>query len=179
MRGAKHVLRKLIKDIIAVELTEAVAHFLNCFLGDALSAEPKPVNSTNSSHSWTILTPASLREQITREVLRRYRVVLPESAFEEDLSKLRTLRELCLATGIQLELRNYTFEKAQANGHAEEASTQEQKKQGGAKKARSASPTPAERETTFVPEDILNIHPVVKNAPFKVGSILQPYIDHR
>lgn len=168
MRGVKHVLRKLIKDITAIEVTEVVSHFLNCFLGTALSDNPKAINTTNSTNAWTSLTPSTLREQITHEVLRRYRFVLPESAFEEDLSKLRTLRELCLATGIQLELRSYTFEKAQANGHAEDVSSSEQKKQSGAKKARGASPTPVERETTFVPEDVLNIHPVVKNAPFKV-----------
>lgn len=165
-RGAKHVLRKLIKDITAIELVEAVSHFLNCFVGTGLVAEPKPVNATDSTNAWTKLTASSLREQISKTVLRRFRYVLPENAFEKDLTKPRALRELCLATGIQIELHNYTFEKPAANGHAEEVP--EQKKQASNKKSRSASPAPAERITTFVPEDILNIHPVIKNAPFKV-----------
>lgn len=170
MRGAKHVLRLLIKDTNAIELTEAIAHFLNCLLGTGLVAEPKAVNTTKSSKSWTTLTPSSLREQVTQEVRRRYRFVLPGDAFEQHVSKLRMLRDLCMSSGIQLNLQSYTFEKPQANGHAEESSTQDQKKQAGKnKQPRSASPAPAERQTTFVPEDILNVHPVIKKAPFKVS----------
>lgn len=169
MRGAKHVLRLLIKDTTAIELTEAIAHFLNCFLGAGLVAEPKAVNSTASKNPWTSLTPCSVREQITQEVRRRYRYILPSDAFEENVSKLRTLRELCMSSGIQMNLQGYTFEKQQTNGHAEE-----QKKQAGNKKqARNASPAPsAERQTTFIPEDIMNVHPVIKKAPFRVSSLV-------
>lgn len=169
MRGAKHTLRLLIKDTTATELTEAISHFLNCLLGTGLVAEPKAINTTKSTKPWTSLTPSSLREQIKGEVRRRYRFILPSDAFEEHVSKLRMLRELCMSSGIQLNLQSYIFEKPQANGHAEEASAQEQKKQTGKnKQARSASPAPAERQTTFVPEDVLNVHPVIKKAPFKV-----------
>lgn len=173
MRGAKHVLRSLIKDLTAVELTEAISHFLNCLLGTGLVSEPKAINTSKSTKSWVSLTPSSLQKHIIQEVRKRYRFALPNEAFEQDVQKLRVLRELCLATGIQMHLQGYTFEKQQqANGHAEETSTQEQKKQGGNKKqARSASPAPAERQTTFVPEDVLNLHPVLKKAPFKVSWV--------
>lgn len=174
MRGAKHVLRSLIKDTAAIEITEAISHFLNCLLGTGLAAEPRAINTTGSTRSWTSLTPSSLREQITQEVRRRYRYVLPTDAFEENVSKLRILRELCVSTGIQMSLQSYTFEKPQVNGHAEESSTQEQKNKAGNKKqVRTASTVPTERQTTFTPEDILNIHPVIKEAPFKVSIAAQ------
>jgi protein TIF31 len=135
-----------------------------------LTTEPRAINTSQSSKSWISLTPSALQTSITTEVRRRYRFVLPSSAFEQDVSKPRLLRELCLASGIQLALQTYTFEKAQSNGRADETpqQQQQQKKNKAEKNARSASPAPAvERSMTFTPDDILNVYPVIKKAPFK------------
>lgn len=70
------------------------------------------------------------------------------------------LREICLKMGFQLKARDYTFEKSavQTNG-----TTKSKKAVNGANGHKPA-------EVTFYPEDLLNVVPIVKDAPLKVLS---------
>ena len=68
------------------------------------------------------------------------------------------LREVCMKMGFQLKARDYLFEKAETMANCP----------GKTKKATNGTNGQKVDETTFYPEDILNVVPVVKDAPLKV-----------
>lgn len=173
VRGSKHVLRGITTGLRTVELSEAISHFFNCLLGSSLNASPAPVNSVGSNAEWTKLTPASLREQVASEVRKRFRYALPEHALDRDLHRPQLLRELCLAAGIQLDMRQYAFDDPQpeTNGvHSDDGVATKGKNKSKA----SSSASPVERSTTFVPDDVMNVYPVAKKVSFRVGPCLGP-----
>lgn len=173
VRGAKHILRRQVSGLRALELSEAISHFFNCLFGAGVNSSPPVVNTTSSSADWTKLTPASLREQITAEIRKRFRYAIPSQALGDDLPHKQVLRELCLAMGIQLNLQTYAFSPSAAapktNGvHSEDEQVKDKKK----KKTKTAAPSsvPAERPTTFVPDDIVNVYPISKSTVYRVNN---------
>lgn len=157
-RASKHILRSLLKGLLADEWANVISHFLNCLVGTALEASPKPVPnpspfaSADEPAAWTQLTPESLRKQIAKEVESRFRYTVPAEYLVEDLKKAQIVRELASRFAFQLVARDYQFAPA-------EEGTAEKKIVG--KKAKAAA---AGRTTTFVPEDVLTLIPVVKIA---------------
>lgn len=186
LRASKRILRSLLKGIEYADVSACVSHFLNCLLGSSVESSPSPAYQPSQfangpAPAWTGLTPESLAEQVRSEVKRRFRFELPRLYLETELRKAQLLREICLRNGIQLKLQDYRFEPTDApiaaglNGHAAQASEDslgegEGAKSGGKKKKKKGSSKKAEaahkreRTTTFEPEDVLNLLPVVKDS---------------
>ncbi|EST05299.1 CLU domain protein [Kalmanozyma brasiliensis GHG001] len=152
---------------------------------------PSPL-SDNAEAEWTKLTPEKLREQITGEIRKRFRFELPGSFFDQELRRAQLLREVALRTGIQLKLQDYVLEgklaevdstvsddshsEAQPNGQSAGKKNKNKKKggneqQNGAKKTNGVAAVAADkkvskqaRTTSFEPEDVLNLVPIVKDS---------------
>ncbi|OZJ06171.1 hypothetical protein BZG36_00998 [Bifiguratus adelaidae] len=163
VRASKHVLRRLLKDMPLSEVPKIVSHFLNCLLG--ANMQPKPCASADSKNGWADLTPSKVSEQLRNEIALRYRY-LPAENFNATLRKLPVLREICLRVGIQLEARDYDFEISDDSAVQTpigSASAHDSKSRKHSKKDAKAAKKES-RTTTFVPEDILNLVPVTKQA---------------
>ncbi|KAI9254747.1 clustered mitochondria-domain-containing protein [Helicostylum pulchrum] len=180
IRACKRLLRKYLVHCTADETSLCISHFLNCFLGASFNAKPTPVlpeGTNRNDFEWAQLTPTVLRTLISQQVLLRFRYKLQEDAVDQ-LSLIPTLRELCLRTGIQVNARDYRTEpyteEERAAFAAEDAAHQaamDRKKQEQShargkksKKTTEASKRPTRRMTTFIPEDIFNLMPTVKQA---------------
>ncbi|CEH12045.1 protein tif31 [Ceraceosorus bombacis] len=196
VRGAKRVLRALLKPLPADQAPSAISHFLNCLLGAALESNPRAVWQKSPFHvaadappAWLEITSHSVVADVRAEVRRRYRYELAANFFEANFRKGQALRELSQRCGFQLKLQEYNFERADkplVNGHANGASEDSQTEAvtspaatgsapSGKKKKKGTLPetqvvpgfTPARRGpklTTFEPEDILHLLPVVKDS---------------
>ncbi|RKP27935.1 clustered mitochondria-domain-containing protein, partial [Syncephalis pseudoplumigaleata] len=145
VRSAKHILRRLLQTATARWEADCIAHFLNCLLGRDVNRTPQPRYRGEHPPAYVALTPASLDEQIGKEVALRFRYKLanPTHTIEQEIRKLPVLRDICLRVGIQIEARDYAF------------------------KARQAASAKQQCTTTFTPADIMNILPVVKETPLK------------
>ena len=156
VRSAKHCLRAYLRGVERTDAPACIAHFANCLLGSDLEPQPQPA-PTESKAAWTSLTPAALFDELRADIRRRFRFELPPLYLETDLRKPQVLRALCLKMGIQLAVRDYAFEPTPASQTP--AST------GPAKKNKRTVPMPApkpQRTTTFVPEDVVSLCPIVK-----------------
>ncbi|KAG9299129.1 hypothetical protein G9A89_020442 [Geosiphon pyriformis] len=149
IRATKRILRDLIRNLPLTVVPQCIAHFLNCLLGTSFNPNPQPYpsnynNSDESVHySYLELTPSSLVQQIRQTVLLRFRYCLPEQFIDHDIRKLALLREICFRNGIQIFAQGYHFTKKKSHGKNKK------------------------RQTTFLPQDILNILPIVKQANTK------------
>jgi protein TIF31 len=173
-RAAKRILRSLVKGLLSDEHPAVVSHFLNCLVGADFEASPKPVHTpspfiSDSPSSWTELTPESLRAQIESEVASRYRYVLPAEYLVKGLKKKQIVRELALRFGFQLASREYQFEAPSSSSTSPEETPaaptvngSSEKKVAGGKKAKTAGRQG--RSTTFQPEDVLALVPMIKDA---------------
>jgi len=168
-RAAKHVFSRYLRKLPLLDVPNCVAHLLNCLVGFNFNPTPAAQLSEDDEFSstpaapWTKLDVASLRQELTKEVYKRYRFTLSESWWNECKS-IALLREVCLKMGFQIKARDYSFEKVEkqeiVNGN------------GKSKKAANGVNGHKAEETTFYPEDILNVVPVVKDAPLRVYSNL-------
>ncbi|PWN28056.1 hypothetical protein BDZ90DRAFT_160733 [Jaminaea rosea] len=151
---------------------------------------PSPFDESPEEPAWAKLTPASLQEKVDFEVRRRYRFQLPSDYLTSGSArKPQLLREVSIRSGIQLKLQEYAFDAiaaGQANGHhstdsdsarpatppatsnkaATSVSVGNKKKKGGKKVAGIDEVSAAARtqSTTFSPEDVLNLLPIVKDS---------------
>jgi protein TIF31 len=161
-RATKHVFSRYLRKLSLLDVASCVAHLLNCFVGFKVNSSPKACHSDEiedseaSAPAWTLLNPKCLQGQIGQEVFKRYRFRLNDEWWDQ-CRCIVLLREVCLKMGFQLKARNYTFEKAEIPVDRSPKS----------KKSNGTNGHKAE-ETTFYPEDILNVVPVVKEAPLKV-----------
>jgi protein TIF31 len=148
VRASKHILRRLLKTTPARWSADCIAHFLNCLLGRNLNKAPKAEYQGKQPVAYAKLTPESLQEQLHEEIKLRFRYNVPcfTDFIERELRKLPTLREIALRVGIQIVARDYNF------------GSPDSVKPGKQKQSQS---------TTFTAQDIVNILPVVKEAPFR------------
>ncbi|GAA6053553.1 hypothetical protein JCM3770_005191 [Rhodotorula araucariae] len=183
VRGAKHTLNALLRASESYDHAAIVAHFYNCLLGAPLNASPVADVSglpTGVQRAWTAATPATVRAGVTREVAARFRYDLPAAWFDEVMIAQKVARELSLRVGAQLVARKYEFGSGKADlAVAAEATTSTAAertertvpapaKKGGkkAKKTKAAAEEQPKLQgppTTFRPEDVLNLGPVVKS----------------
>ncbi|CAO3674712.1 unnamed protein product [Rhizopus microsporus] len=178
VRASKRVLRNYLVDCSMEEAPLCVSHFLNCLLGAKFNPKPLPVlpeGANRNDYTWSQLTPHTLRNLLTKQVLLRFRYKLTEEDFDQ-LKLVPTLREICLRVGIQIQARDYRTEpyteEERAAHAAEDAAYQaaiERKKQESnrgkkSKKSNANLQRPSRRTTTFLPDDIMNIMPAVKQA---------------
>ncbi|CAG8543922.1 5185_t:CDS:10 [Dentiscutata erythropus] len=142
IRASKRILRSLLRQITNTYIPYCISHFLNCLLGTDFNMNPQPlvpdsVNDTkNLRYDYLTLTPSSLCRQICETVLIRYRYRLPEDFINAHVRKLPMLREICLRIGVQITVQGYHFLKKKSK----------------------------KRVTTFIPDDILNLIPTIKQA---------------
>ncbi|CAG8576150.1 4474_t:CDS:10 [Ambispora gerdemannii] len=152
VRSTKRILRDLLRDVPHVAIQHCVTHFLNCLLGTSYNPKPQPTLPTDQligehrRYLYFKMTPESLVQQIRDIALLHFRYQLSEDFVEKDVRKLPLLREICLRNGIQLISQVYHFTKKKSH-----------KKDSKNKK----------RPTTFLPEDVLNLLPTVKQANTK------------
>lgn len=157
LRSVKHIFTVYLQGCEMMNLSVAIAHFLNCFLYSGVVSNPlqgidefhgrnnKKRNkrrgksnplSCNDSTEWANFTSKSLWNQIKQEVKSYYDFDLAcsdiESALEQySLQKISLLRGFCIKTGLQILLKDYNFE--------------------------------SKNKPIFFEEDIQNIFPIVKH----------------
>ncbi|WFD34684.1 Intracellular distribution of mitochondria [Malassezia cuniculi] len=169
-RATKHVLRRLLRGRPQPEAAACVSHVLNCLVGGARNAAPKP---EVADAPWSAMTPESLAEEISAVVSTRFRFELPELYLKTEVRSPQLLRLVALRTGIQLRLQAYEFDEAPEVEENKPAPVSRRGKKG-------AAPRPprvvSRRETTFVPEDVLCIVPRVKSAIPK-SSLAEEAVD--
>ncbi|BGP04233.1 Clustered mitochondria [Rhodotorula toruloides] len=194
IRAAKHILNRLLRSAEAYDEAAIVAHFYNCLLGAAFNTSPvaDPIDlplGSQVDRSWTDLSPASLRADLVKEVAARFRHQLYESWFDEQMLKNKVARELSLRVGVQLVARKYDFAGAQADSsepHVNGVSTSSDsepaasssKKGKKSKKAKADvddKPKARGAPTTFTPEDVLNVGPVVKSTNHRSSLVEETF----
>lgn len=189
VRAFKHIVNGLLNHLPALFAPACISHLLNCFVGADLNAKPEAIIDeelrafyADGDYSFEKVTPLGLQQQIAKQIKMRYRYELPPS-WATEVKPLQLLRESCLRLGLQLVAKEYDFgrgerpalsyvattngsDTAPVNGvngaHHDEPANKKKKK-----KAREPSPvkeTATKATSTFVPEDILNIAPTVKDA---------------
>lgn len=185
-RVCKRLLRKYLHNCKVDEIRACVAHFFNCLLGNQLNPKPKPDIPDSASRNdieWAKLTPSMLESIVKRQVLLRFRYKLDDD-FLSKIKPVPTLREICLRVGVQLEARDYRFHAYDHNEHeamvAEQArirKAQQAQQQPGAKAKKSKKAAakeeankPKYRVNTFLPEDVQNLMPTVKQASSRVST---------
>ncbi|ODQ78006.1 hypothetical protein BABINDRAFT_163053 [Babjeviella inositovora NRRL Y-12698] len=188
-RASKHVLRAFSKDLPLPLLPAVVSHFHNCLLGAAVNPQPEfIVDETLKAlfaadvSSVSQLTPAGVVTLLEAEVFKRFRYQLP-AQWTETIKPVQLLREIAVKFGIQWKAQDYAFT---AETFASFKVGQQQTVVEKAKKTKKAKKTAfvirvIERTTTFVPEDIVNFSPVVKDSIYKstlTEEILQAATNH-
>lgn len=189
-RGFKRVAIKYLRYLPACFAQSCISHLLNCFLGSELNT--KPVVEVDESlkamypddkFDFERLTPESLKAELTKQVLIRYRYEL-ENEWVQSGKQMQMLREVCLKLGFQLEAKEYAFTKdaaptmktleaksssdslsvPQINGVHQSAENKKKKKKHADHSPNRAAASPTVPPTTFHPDDVLNVVPVVKEA---------------
>lgn len=185
VRSFKHVVAKYLRYLPLPLTSACIAHLLNCLLGTGLN--PKPSADIDSSLrnlysdtdlSFESVTPESLKVAIEGEASQRFRYKL-EPEWQAQLSHLQVLREVCLKLGLQVQAKEYAFtaaiaaaaqstaETAPVNGNGETKTNGESSNKKKKKKSRDGSPSSinsAPVPHTFVPDDIINVVPIVKDS---------------
>ncbi|XP_050311602.1 clustered mitochondria protein homolog [Anthonomus grandis grandis] len=160
LRSAKHVFTAYLQGCEMMNLSVAIAHFLNCFFySGAMAANPlqnvdefqsknnKKRNKRRNgrvnplmchdNNEWANLTPKSLWNQLRQELKAYYDYDLSGANDVEtvtecyNLQKVSLLRGFCLKSGVQILLRDYNLD--------------------------------SKNKLIFFEEDILNIFPIVKH----------------
>lgn len=183
-RAFKHVAAKYLRYIPIPLATSSISHLLNCLLGTNLNSEPKAIVDEelaglypDADLSFQDVTPASLRRDIEHQILIRYRYTIADD-WASHIKPMQLLRDTALKMGLQLEKKDYQFTTPVSNGAPavngsvpKENGANGQSKSSKKKKktARDGSPSSivsahVVAPTTFVPGDILNITPVIKEA---------------
>lgn len=185
-RASKYIFNGLLCGVPSPLAPFCISHFLNCLLGVEHNPNPKVVQDEglrklyhDTDFSFEKLNVQDLRASIAKEVQKRYRFEL-EVGWEAKIKPLQMLRELALKLGLQLKIKNYEFgppkasqEAAKANGDSTPTNGSQKTGKGGKKKG---SPTASVADlsdvskspsTTFEPDDLLNIVPIVKDSASK------------
>ncbi|CAG9863368.1 unnamed protein product [Phyllotreta striolata] len=154
LRSAKHIFTIYLQGCEMMNLSVAIAHFLNCFLYSGMVANPLQGQDENKNNKkrnkrrgranpltcidnneWANLTPKSLWNQLKSELKSYFDYELQSNDIDSTidaygLQKISLMRSFCLKTGIQILLRDYNFDS---------------------------------KNKVFYEEDILNIFPIVKH----------------
>ncbi|KAK3674634.1 Intracellular distribution of mitochondria [Recurvomyces mirabilis] len=192
-RAFKHVCVKFLRSLPACFAQNCIAHLLNCLLGAELNGSPKPeideamkAMYNEADFEFLDVTPEKLAAEIQRQVALRFRYEVGKEIVPAG-KHLQMLREVCLKLGFQLEAKDYQFGKdavpsqplqqkasaeslevPQTNGvhPPTEGGNKKKKKKLQAEHSpnRAASASPTAPTTTFQPENILNVVPIVKEA---------------
>ena len=127
-RATKHIFREYIQNAENITLSMAISHFLNCYLSSCTNPHSSPKNDelifkrkrkkhpfSNNVSEWASLTPKSLWNQIKNELSSYYDWKLPTDSIDStvekyNIQKISLLRSFCLSCGVQILLRDYSFD---------------------------------------------------------------------
>ncbi|XP_068246092.1 clustered mitochondria protein homolog isoform X1 [Palaemon carinicauda] len=140
-RAVKHIFTSYLQNVETISLSSAVAHFLNCYLSscnsphasgkndELLSKKKKkkhPFSYNNSYNQWSSLSPKTLWTRIKGELKSYYSWMLETDGIDNTVNKygvqkITLLRSFCMKSGVQLFLRDFTFDsKSQETFHEED-----------------------------------------------------------
>lgn len=191
-RAFKHLVRRYLKDLPIVFATSCLAHLLNCLLGRGLNEIPKArVDESlqdfysDADYSFATVTCESIKVDLETQVKIRYQYVL-DNNWPGEIRHLQLLRSIALKLGLQLTARDYHFNadiKSKSeqpltnsvtngganhlgtNGHTQgNASSKKKKKNTGHQSPTTVSSDLTSQQSTFHPDDIANIVPIIKDA---------------
>lgn len=181
-RAFKHISAIYLRALPLAFAPACLSHLFNTLLGYKVNATPRSEVDAqlrslykDMDFSFENVTPESLRKQIEEEIFKRFRYTL-DADWIETLRPIQVLREVSLKLGLQIEAKDYVFEKSLessngTNGAKEQAATNGQsqadsKKSKKKKPARDGSPAavPQPRLSTFSPDDFIDIVPIVKHS---------------
>ncbi|KAK0255829.1 Intracellular distribution of mitochondria [Friedmanniomyces endolithicus] len=193
-RAFKHVCNRALKMLPPCFAQSCVSHLLNCLVGVELNGKPEVevdeqlrAMYPEADLGFVEMTPERMRVEVLRQIALRFRYDVPDGLVKAG-KELQLLREICLKMGFQLEAKEYRFTKdapveqtvqkkpstdslevPQTNGvhpPAEGGGKKKNKKKhnGDHSPNRAASASPVAAPTTFRPENVLNIVPIVKEA---------------
>ncbi|EAW09658.1 translation initiation factor 3 subunit CLU1 [Aspergillus clavatus NRRL 1] len=177
-RAFKHIANRFMRNVPAPFVASCVAHLLNCLLGADVNANPRAEIDASlrefypeGDFTFETVTPETLRAEIEQQVALRYRFTL-ESEWFASLRHLQLLRDIAIKLGLQLGAREYAFTKDQlppkvpvvngANNAAQDEGKKKKKK--GADKSPSRAIVEEKPAVSIVPDDIVNVVPLVKDA---------------
>ena len=183
-RAFKHITNSYLRHLPAIFAASCLSHLLNVLLGTEVNPSPSPEIDSDlrqlypdGDFSFEKVTPQELEEEIIRQIQMRYRYTML-SSWKSEIKPLQLLREVCLRLGLQLAAREYNFGQTQhfllhqdsPPNYSEATSNygshvEETKK----KKKKTTEPVQTngvhvQPSTTFVPDDILNLVPTIKDA---------------
>ncbi|KAL1985494.1 hypothetical protein VTN96DRAFT_7824 [Rasamsonia emersonii] len=181
-RAFKHIANRYLRHLPHPFAASCISHLLNCLLGTEVNPKPQPDIDESlraiypeSDFSFETVDPETLRAEIEKQVKIRYRFTL-DSDWSSSLRHLQLLRDIAIKLGLQLGAREFVFKPQTpepsatengVNGTGHEETSKKKKRKAGEKAGDNASPTrtaAAKPATTFVPDDIVNIVPLVKDA---------------
>ena len=183
-RAFKHIANTYLRHLPAIFAASCLSHLLNVLLGTEVNPSPSPEIDSDlrqlypdGDFSFEKVTPQELEEEIIRQIQMRYRYTMP-SSWKSEIKPLQLLREVCLRLGLQLAAREYNFGQTQHfllhqdsppnyseatsnNGSHVEETRKKKKKTTEPVQTNGVHVQPS---TTFVPDDILNLVPTIKDA---------------
>ncbi|KAI9809499.1 MAG: Intracellular distribution of mitochondria [Pycnora praestabilis] len=188
-RAFKHIANRYLRYLPLPFAGACVAHLLNCLLGTGLNQSPVAEIEESlmtlypeANLKFGSLDPVGLRRDIRAQVNLRYNYDLDDQ-WVEQLKHVQMLREISLKLGLQLEAKDFRFAEKLANkGESEavdskgapkrstlngSASSSSKKKKNSADAGSPASlvaSEPPSSAVTFLPDDVINFVPIVKDA---------------
>lgn len=192
-RAFKHFANAQMKKLPPPFVQSCVSHLLNCLLGTEVNPNPQAEIDEDLKamylevdFAYEKVTPESMKTELKRQVELRYRYQLGDELVQSG-KQLQMLREVCLKLGFQLEAKEYRFSKdapsppiktleqkassdslapPQTNGvhQPSEGGKKKKKKHAAHSPDRDATDSPLPPPTTFHPDNVLNIVPIVKEA---------------
>ncbi|XP_056675616.1 clustered mitochondria protein homolog isoform X2 [Monodelphis domestica] len=141
-RSAKHIFKTYLQGVELSGLSAAISHFLNCFLSsfpnpvahlpaDELVSKKKNKRRKNrppggaDNTAWAVMTPQELWKDICQEAKNYFDFGLECETVDQavetfGLQKITLLREISLKTGIQILLKEYSFDSRHKPAFTEE-----------------------------------------------------------
>uniref|UniRef100_A0A8C5UW72 Clustered mitochondria protein homolog n=1 Tax=Microcebus murinus TaxID=30608 RepID=A0A8C5UW72_MICMU len=141
-RSAKHIFKTYLQGVELSGLSAAISHFLNCFLSsypnpvahlpaDELVSKKRNKRRKNrppgaaDNTAWAVMTPQELWKNICQEAKNYYDFSLECESVDQavetyGLQKITLLREISLKTGIQILLKEYSFDSRHKPAFTEE-----------------------------------------------------------
>ncbi|ERE67621.1 Tetratricopeptide-like helical containing protein [Cricetulus griseus] len=141
-RSAKHIFKTYLQGVELSGLSAAISHFLNCFLSsypnpvahlpaDELLSKKRNKRRKNrppgaaDNTAWAVMTPQELWKNICQEAKNYFDFTLECDSVDQavetyGLQKITLLREISLKTGIQILLKEYSFDSRHKPAFTEE-----------------------------------------------------------
>lgn len=170
VRSFKHIAGTYLRTVPGPLAPACIAHLLNCLLGSRLNAEPKAeVDAdlrslfTEADLSFETVTPDKLRSLIEEQVYKRFRYEL-DAEWSDITRPVQTLREISLRLGLQVVAKNYVFEKTEATPVSSVTKSDSDSKKKKKKNGDAASTPVTAAPTTFTPDDIVDVVPIIKHS---------------